>query len=354
MRKVLILAIVVLSLSSIISVNVKSDYIKSEIQYTQHTPIIINNQSDFINYSFNGTGTPTNPFIIENLEIDGMGLDYCIYIGNTSSTFIIYNCFLFNTTNNDGRGVYFFNVTNGNIINNMIYDNDQDGILLFNSNNNSIENNTVVNQANGIAIWFSSNNTIRNNTVIDTQEYGIHIFNSDNNRIEKNMVQNNSLYGFCLQNSNVNRIFLNSIINNFRGILLSVSSNNNFIHNNTIKDSQDLGLKIINIFTTDNWIYSNNIVNNNNGNSQAEDDVGNNHWNTTSGGNYWNDWTSPDSNVDGIVDNPYVINATTGAIDYYPLAIPVNIPVPEAKQPPIWPIFLLGIILIAFLARKRF
>jgi len=56
---------------------------------------------------------------------------------------------------------------------------------------------------------------------------------------------------------------------------------------------------------------------------QAYDDGTDNFWNSTGSphgfGNYWGDWTSPDANMDGIVDNPYVIDGSAGAMDYYPL-----------------------------------
>ena len=39
--------------------------------------------------------------------------------------------------------------------------------------------------------------------------------------------------------------------------------------------------------------------------------------------NYWNDWTAPDTNADGIVDHPYSIAGASNNTDLHPLVNPV-------------------------------
>jgi predicted transcriptional regulator len=46
-------------------------------------------------------------------------------------------------------------------------------------------------------------------------------------------------------------------------------------------------------------------------------------------GNYWYDWTSPDNNSDGIIDQPYVIDNATKIVDSFPSVKP---PVPISGQ----------------------
>lgn len=58
----------------------------------------------------------------------------------------------------------------------------------------------------------------------------------------------------------------------------------------------------------------------------ALDDNGLNLWNDTSVGNHWSDWTSPDLDTDGIVDDPYVMDGGAGAADRLPLVVPAAIP----------------------------
>jgi prefoldin subunit 5 len=78
--------------------------------------------------------------------------------------------------------------------------------------------------------------------------------------------------------------------------------------------------------SSSNTLYGNQLANNNGASSvysashiQAYDD-GTNNWNSSSYGNYWSDWTSPDTNGDGIVDSPYAIVGGSN-VDAYPLII---------------------------------
>ena len=46
---------------------------------TPHAPVRINNNTDFATLGLNGSGTPVDPWIIENWDINGTGAGYCIY-----------------------------------------------------------------------------------------------------------------------------------------------------------------------------------------------------------------------------------------------------------------------------------
>ena len=59
---------------------------------------------------------------------------------------------------------------------------------------------------------------------------------------------------------------------------------------------------------------------------QAFDNGTDNLWNDLSLGNFWSDWTSPDSDSDGIVDEPYKIDGDASAQDLFPLAAPMGWP----------------------------
>lgn len=50
-------------------------------------------------------------------------------------------------------------------------------------------------------------------------------------------------------------------------------------------------------------------------------DEGNNIWNNSSEGNSWNNFTGTDADGNDIVGTPYVVNQTTGSIDYLPTSI---------------------------------
>jgi len=119
---------------------------------------------------------------------------------------------------------------------------------------------------------------------------GIKLTNVHTVYLTYNRFSNNSL-GMYLFNSSNNNITENTILNNNYGIYIESSSNSNYIYRNNFIDNTD----------------------------QAYDDS-NNVWNATypTGGNYWSDWTTPDNNGDGFVDDPYVINLTTGSQDHWP------------------------------------
>ncbi len=162
-------------------------------------------------------------------------------------------------------------------------------------------------------------------------------------------------YIYILRSSNSNTIYNNKYIDNYYGIYLYISSNNNLIKKNTISNSTNYGIFISS--SSYNRIYANFFLYNNGATDvynsahiQAYDAGSNNYWNSTSGyGNYWSDWTSPDANGDGIVDNPYKIDGSAGAYDYYPLTTPVIVPEFSTGNPLI---LMLLVVFVLILVRK--
>ncbi|MCK5643628.1 MAG: right-handed parallel beta-helix repeat-containing protein, partial [Gammaproteobacteria bacterium] len=192
-------------------------YSESEI-FAPSTPIRINTNAEFSAFASSGNGNSGTPWIIDNLEIEGAGYGYCIFIGNTTNYFVIQQCTLSNASGGSGSP-YASNA----------------GITLFNVQNGNITNNTI------------------------------------------NLNTGNGIY---LNSTSWSNITLNDITQNGYGL-----KSDNGTHNNTI--------------------YHNNFLSNT---VQAYDD-GVNIWNLTAptGGNYWSDWTTPDNNFDGFVDNTYYV-----------------------------------------------
>ncbi|MDX1798797.1 MAG: right-handed parallel beta-helix repeat-containing protein, partial [Candidatus Lokiarchaeia archaeon] len=93
-----------------------------------------------------GNGTYSDPYVIEDLEIDGEGSESCIWIDNSEVYFRIDNCTVFNSGFEFyDAGIKLDNVINGQIFNNNCSGNHHRGILLKNSNNSIISGNTVNN-----------------------------------------------------------------------------------------------------------------------------------------------------------------------------------------------------------------
>ena len=93
-----------------------------------------------------GNGTISEPYVIEDLEINGGGSGTCILIENSDDYFIILNCTVTNSGVNWGDGgIKLSNVDNGHLINNSVSSCGYEGIILDSSHNNSIKGNTANN-----------------------------------------------------------------------------------------------------------------------------------------------------------------------------------------------------------------
>jgi hypothetical protein len=150
-----------------------------------------------------------------------------------------------------------------------------------------------------------ANNTIRRN------EYGMRMQIGGNNLIHDNLYEENTLTALGLNwaypntRSELNMIYNNRFINN-SGYALTISE-----------------------YSTNVAVYNNQFIGNNNGSCQAFDNGVSTIWTHNGGGNYWDEWTGPDADGDGIVDVPYTINLTFNSIDTHPLVEPRDQPFPD-------------------------
>ncbi len=248
--------------------------------YTTHDPIRINNDTDFDTQGWPGDGSESDPYVIQDLEINGTGYGYCVYIGNTTVNFLVKNNYFHHANRVEdltfyymNAGVYLHNITNGKIENNLIMESDFVGIYIEFSSNNIVSNNTasysgdygilmyaahdnqIINNTcnandqgctsgggcglggHGIALGSSDNNEILNNNVSRKNARGIYLSYSDGNILHNNSATYNTVYGISLDNSNKNHISENDILNNTNGLLVSRSDGNLF-EDNTISNQE--------------------------------------------------------------------------------------------------------------------
>jgi len=304
-----------------------------------------------------GSGTKGDPYLLENLEIDGLGGD-CINIQNSNAYFIIRTCTLYN----GGNAVYLNNVMNGILIendfsnnvygmytywssyneivgNNIYGDTHGTGISLLFCDNNIIDGNFVENHYQGIRLETCNENAILGNTAYKNSNYGILLlYDSNDNIVTGNIVKDQIYYsGIILLESNFTILSENTIENNpEHGIWVWDSSFNEFL-GNTVKNNTLNGFNIQDSFYN---IFSENIVTDNNigvnvdslssvnlfyenyfiGNGVHANDYGtNNDWDFASIGNYWDDYAGVDANDDGIGDTPHIIPGTAGSQDNFPI-----------------------------------
>jgi parallel beta-helix repeat protein len=190
-----------------------------------------------------GDGSWSDPYIIENVTINGENSRTCVKVENSNDYFIIRNCTLYNSGESffeDKAGILLNNVNNGSIIKNNCSNNYGYGIYLKSSNNNTISYNMANDNENaeGIRLSSSSNNTILYNIANNNKYAGIYVgligvSQYHYNNLSGNTVKNNKYYGIALDGSNNNTVFNNSAINNGdNGITLRASRYNKIIENN--------------------------------------------------------------------------------------------------------------------------
>lgn len=207
----------------------------SEIpSYIPHKTIHINGNKDFKkpfeeNGVISGSGTVTDPYLIENLEINAESTTG-ILIENTDAHFIIKNCYIYGGGEKDKDGILFEKVKNGKIMNCNVSYND-DGIFLRDSSNNEISSCSLFRNEGNIYLDKAKNNKIIN-CISKESVFGIwNVYNSSYNQIINCDFQNNLLGVTLLFGSSNNNVTGCNISHNFCGILSIFSSENKINYN---------------------------------------------------------------------------------------------------------------------------
>jgi len=173
---------------------------------------IINNSGwiDFRNDgNCTGSGAYSDPYVIEDLVIDGGGSGNCIWIENSDVYFKIENCAVYNSGEYNA-GIRLSRVKNSQLINNTVNYNWA-GIYLSNSNFNDISKNTANDNRDGIYLSDSDNNHISENTAYYNKWRGIYLSDSDNNSISGNTANDNidGIYLWVSDNNTVSGNIMN-------------------------------------------------------------------------------------------------------------------------------------------------
>ncbi len=191
-----------------------------------------------------GNGIYSDPYVIEDLVIDGGGSGSCILIENSDVYFRIENCTVYNSGGYLNAGIELSNVINSLIITNNCSSN-YDGIYLSSSDDNIVSGNVAnSNKNNGIYVNGGYNNTFSGNNASYNKRSGISLPYSDYNFLLGNTVKNNIYFGVLLVDSRNNIIKGNFVINNDVGIYIQYSlhySNNFQGAGNEISDNIYIG-----------------------------------------------------------------------------------------------------------------
>ena len=299
MKRILAIGITLLfiGISTTTSANtlVEKSYIF--LQYTPHDPIYINGNDEFTfeNGVTGGSGTPNDPFIIEDWDINASSQDG-ITIRNVNIFFKIKNCYIHNGDISNNDGIVFINVING-----------------------VIEDTTITDNLNGI--------------IFRTQHSGKE--NSENNTICHNLITMNEYTGINFEHTvhrhHCNNIILNnSILGNNMGVYMIMSADNQLFYNNIISNGLGIGLDMCMGGGMNNKIHQNNFINND---EHAFNNMGKNKWFEfnyfKSKGNYWDDWRGLNIKWAKFFPflYPYKINGQKFLFDWFPAYEPYDIEV---------------------------
>jgi len=235
-------------------------------------PIIVDSDTAFISYGFLGNGSKSNPFIIQNLEIN-TGIEVGIAVFNTSKCFMIIDCqiqakdvaiFLYNNTgdyiglednycsyctywgiysalcsnltitrntcisNEVGIGVFASNYSS--IMDNSCYDNEFGIVGRYLMETNITENICEFNEIVGMNILYSLQVLVHQN-ICSHSRYGIDLYGIVNSTFSSNEFQytDDGFYNYGLENV---VMIDNACRYNYVGILNSHCNNISIINNN--------------------------------------------------------------------------------------------------------------------------
>ncbi|MBD3187514.1 PKD domain-containing protein [Candidatus Bathyarchaeota archaeon] len=267
-----------------------------------------------------GNGISTDPYVIENLTIDGEGMTG-ISLSSIDRYLLIDNC----TITNAGNAIDVDNCSNVHIENCSLKDN-VNGIYAQNSSYINCTSNTI--QASilfGIHFHFSHDYSISENDLIDNM-YGSVTSLCFNGKITQNVLLNNSETGLVMENSSHLIVRKNDIrFNKEHGISIR-SSTNNTVEQNTIEQNGIYGL-ILKGNSTSNRIMLNTFLENPISNAFIDGNASGNTWDDGSFGNYWDDFTllHPSDYSEPIrFDAPYPINGSSIDMDNAALRYPIG------------------------------
>jgi len=281
--------------------------------YTPHAPIYIDGDAAFTaaNGVTAGTGTPSDPFIIEYWDINAtLNWQAGITIANTNAHFIIRYVAVHD-------GVWTHNVTTV----------ERDAIDIYNAANGRVEGTSTWNNWHSIVVAASYNITVTMNTPNGDLGHAVWVWHSSYISVLRNTplswVQGLSpAAGVMVTASSNVTVMDNQYLHGHYGIAVH-SSTNVTIRGNRLVSSRDYGVLVVN--STGVRVHNNQFIDNA---VQAFDDRGSeNSWDAgcSGGGNYWSDYNGSDRRdcstgavgVDGFGDAPRIIDADSQ--DNYPL-----------------------------------
>jgi len=151
----------------------------------------ISSDADFVEQGWEGSGTPADPYLIQNLIISGYGEG--IRIRNVSDSFVVRNCTISSPYIGDiGFGINITDVLDG-VIENCTVKNKREGIHILFSPSFTIQGCKVSEiWSNGISLIDGFDSVIQNLEISDCGGNAIYVSNSPDTRILNNEISGES------------------------------------------------------------------------------------------------------------------------------------------------------------------
>ena len=271
---------------------------------------------------FSGNVQPCNYNTIKSNYINNS--HSAIFLQDGCSNNVIYN----NTIDLSNQyGIYLETVNGDDNFNNTIFNNtisrsNNNAIEIYNCTYTKIFENIITDSKNfwssSIKQAWSKFGSVFSNQIQNCVGYGVYLYGCNNNSFSENIIMNNTNDGICLSNSESNNISENTIQESKNNGISLYESHYNDIYENTIRNNGYYGIYTAEgISSSDNNLFYENFFLENK--KHAIDHGINNHWNSTTIGNFWDNYTGIDANDDGIGDTPHHIPGVAGSKDNYPI-----------------------------------
>ena len=193
------------------------------------------------------------------------------------------------------------------------------GFQLNNTSNNTIRNASVANYIYGIYLQLDSDgNIVEGLELSEIVQWGVWILaTSDGNTFRQVSLLDGTSTGYWDQSEGGNALTGSTFRNCHYGIRLEGSSGNT-VTGNTVTGSTHTAIQLYDN-ASDNQVYNNRFADNNRQAHVVGGSANLFNLDRPVGGNHWSNWTTPDADQDGFVDNPFVF---TGGQDNLPWADP--------------------------------
>jgi nitrous oxidase accessory protein NosD len=218
--------------------------------------IRINSEADLIAakaaYGWNGTGTASNPIVIDGTkgdsQIDMAGSAVGLYIANITTLNIQIKNWTINNTADNGIGIEILNVRTAFSIHGVVVNNTKVGIYLNLTRSATVYECVLFNCETDVLVEKSISPVIRDNTMYFTgltlaTTRAVHLSSSLNGAIDNNKIteiNNPILIEYC----RVTTVGHNAVLNCTLGLFNNQGSVYTFIHNNTF---ENVGIRAVHL-----------------------------------------------------------------------------------------------------------